>query len=285
MGTDDVQDTIGVGGDGRVHGAHGAWRRLDRLQDAPLNFEVPESARFRAQDGWVLDEYRQSLPGEPPGPPVAGGSWEAACRLMADYRFADPKRITALYRPGSPLQQGRTMLLCARFLGLRFWFGVRVSSVHDRTIEVDGRDVRVWGWNYHTLRGHVETGQMEFEAWKWLDTGEVEFRIHAASKPARISNPFVRIGFRVFGRRLQLEFAHTACRRMAALVPAELVRAELVHPTSSTGVGELAADPAGRASVPDAATAPTPPARLAGAADPATAPTPPGRLTQAMPPA
>jgi hypothetical protein len=87
---------------------------------------------------------------------------------------------------------------------------------------VGGRHVRVWGWNYRTLEGHLEMGQIDFEVWKWLDSGDVEFRIRAFSRRAAIANPVVRVGFRVFGRREQLRFARNACARMARLTEAAL---------------------------------------------------------------
>ena len=140
---------------------------------------------------------------------------------MRDYEFADPKIVRAVYYSESPLE-GRDMLLQLRFYGLRFYAGVRIGGVRDETIERDGRDVRLWGWNYRTLQGHLEIGQMDYEVWKWLDTGEVQFRIHAVSRAAAIRHPIVRLGFRLFGRREQLRFARHACERMARLVEAEL---------------------------------------------------------------
>jgi uncharacterized protein (UPF0548 family) len=106
------------------------------------------------------------------------------------------------------------MLLEARFWGLRFHFGVRVGGVFDETGEFDGRRARVWGWSYRTLQGHLEMGQMDYALWKWLDDGSVEFRIRVVSRPARIPNPIVRFGFRLFGRRQQVRFARRACERM-----------------------------------------------------------------------
>ena len=136
---------------------------------------------------------------------------------MADYEFADPKIVRAIYHADRPLAD-RDMLLEVRFWGLRFRFGVRVGGVIDETRPVEGRDVRVWGFNYATLQGHLETGQMDFEVWKWIDTGVVEFRIHAVSRASRIRNPIIRLGFRLFGRREQVRFAKRACERMACLV-------------------------------------------------------------------
>ena len=75
----------------------------------------------------------------------------------------------------------------------------------------------MYGWNYRTLEGHLERGQMDQEVRKWLDTGEVEFHIHAFSQPSSDPSPIVRLGFRVFGRHTQVKFYRRACRRMEAL--------------------------------------------------------------------
>jgi uncharacterized protein (UPF0548 family) len=139
---------------------------------------------------------------------------------MRDYEFADPAIVRAVYRRESPLE-GRDMLLVIRFWGLRFPVGVRVGGVIDETRMVHGRDVRVWGWNYATLKGHLEMGEMDFEVWKWLDSGAVEFRIHVVSRPSRLGNPILRLGFRIFGRREQVRFARRAGERMACVLAEE----------------------------------------------------------------
>jgi uncharacterized protein (UPF0548 family) len=194
-----------------------AQRELESLRGRYINFDP----RSLDDAGWKRDDYCQPLPGEPPGEPVDGGSWQIARRLMRDYAFADPTRVRAIYDTGSPLED-RIMLLEIRFLGMRFDAGVRVGGIHDEARDVDGRRVRVWGWGYQTLQGHLEMGQMDYEVWKWLDSGSVEFRIRRRSKPAHIPNPFVALGFRIFGRREQVRFAHRACERMVRLTKAEL---------------------------------------------------------------
>ena len=136
---------------------------------------------------------------------------------MRDYEFADPAIARAVYRRDSELE-GRDMLLVIRFWGLRFPVGVRVGGVIDEERAVGGRQVRVWGWNYATLQGHLEMGQMDYEVWKWVDNGDVEFRIHVVSRRSRVGNPIVRLGFRTFGRREQVRFARRACERMASLL-------------------------------------------------------------------
>jgi uncharacterized protein (UPF0548 family) len=211
-------ETHRVEEDGARPLGHPASRRaLDALHDQALNFD-PEHA---PQDGWKVDDYRRRLPDEPPGDPVAGGSWEVARRLMRDYEFADPAIVRAVYHPEQPLA-GRDMLLVIRFHGLRFRVGVRVAAVRDDRYELDGRPARIWGWSYRTLQGHLEMGQMDYEVWKWLDTGKVEFRIHVVSRRARLRNPVLRLGFLLFGRREQVRFARRACARMAELTAAAL---------------------------------------------------------------
>jgi hypothetical protein len=60
-------------------------------------------------------------------------------------------------------------------LGVRFCFGCRVGGVYDQLRSVQGRRVRVWGWNYRTVQGHLERGRVDDEVWKWLGSGAVEF--------------------------------------------------------------------------------------------------------------
>jgi len=199
------------------NGAARAQRELASLRSRDINFD-PLSLD---DPGWKRDEYCQPLPGEPAGDPVDGGSWEVARRLMRSYAFADPSRVQAIYDTGAALED-RVMLLEIRFLGLRFDAGVRVGGVHDEVRDVNGRRVRIWGWSYRTLEGHLEMGQMDYEVWKWFDSGGVEFRVYRRSKPAPIPNPLVALGFRIFGRREQVRFAKRACERMLRLTEAEL---------------------------------------------------------------
>ena len=198
-----------------------AARVLDDLRMRGVNYDAAHANGFRVEDGWRIDDYRQDLPDEQPGPPSEGGSWTKARDLLREYEFVDPAIVRALFRTDEPLN-GRTMIFELRFWGLRFHVGVRVVAVTNATRMEDGRHTAVWGWSYRTLEGHLEAGQMDYEVRKWFDTGEVEFRIHAYSRAAHIPNPFVRLGHRVFGRREQTKFARNACERMRRLVEAEL---------------------------------------------------------------
>jgi uncharacterized protein (UPF0548 family) len=207
--------------DERLAASPRAQLALADLAGRPLNFDPAELAGATAKAGWHLDDYREPLAAEPPGEPLAGGSFEIACRLMSDYAFADPSIVRAVFDPAAGLAN-RNMLLQVRFGPLRFFFGCRVGAVTDEARTVDGRPVRVWGWSYGTLAGHVERGQMDWEVWKWLDDGSVDFRIHVVSRRARVRNPIVRLGFRLVGRRQQTRFARRACARMRELVAGEL---------------------------------------------------------------
>jgi hypothetical protein len=193
-------------------------RRLAALHGRSLNFR-PETLDG---PGWEHDEYRQALVAEQPGPPEPGGSWETAVGLSRSYAFADPSLVEARYDPSVPLEQ-REMLLILHALGARIYAGVRVNDAGTEMRSEGGRQAHVSFWNYRTLEGHVEAGQRDFEVWKWLDTGDVEFRTHAVSRPAE-TNPIVQLGFRLLGRHKQVEFGRRACGRMALLTEAILRR-------------------------------------------------------------
>lgn len=195
--------------------------RLEALRDRPLNFDIEQRASFTAANGWHVDDVQVELPPEPPGPPVPDGSWEAARRIMREYRFADPSIITGIFVPDTPLEQ-RVMLLRGSAYGLTFWLGTRVGEVIDERRQADDGERQVWGFSYRTLEGHVERGEMVFTVIKALTTGKVAFRINAVSRAADIRNPIIRLGFRLFGRRLQLRFVQNSLERMRRLVADEL---------------------------------------------------------------
>ncbi|HEV7885376.1 MAG TPA: hypothetical protein VGO81_17515, partial [Solirubrobacteraceae bacterium] len=64
---------------------------------------------------------------------------------------------------------------------------------------------------------------------------------HVVSRPARVGNPLVRLGFRLVGRREQVRFARRACERMGALVERELARAGAASASASASADEAGA--------------------------------------------
>ena len=192
-------------------------RELAKLQGAELNFELRPRECFTPERGWHADALSQRLPGEPPGEPVSGGSWEIARRLVEDYRVADPALVRAVCDANAPLL-GRDMLLELRLYRLlSVHVGVRVTDTWDDERTVDGRAARVFGFEYATLSGHVEMGRMDYEVLKWRDDGAVEFRLHAHSRASDDGALWIRLGFRLVGRREQVRFYLRCCERIARL--------------------------------------------------------------------
>lgn len=210
--------------DERLLGPPRVRRKLAQLSQRELNFDPRVIESAGEGSGWQVTDLCQPLPDEAPGMPVKEGSWEIARRLMRGYEFADPSIVRAYYDPGVPLEK-RNMLLKLQALGLLHLFvGVRVGEVYEQTRERAGRRARVWGWNYRTLEGHVEKGQMDWEVWKWLESGEVEFRVHSVSRIARIPNPVVRLGFLVLRAREREAFLLSTKRRMRTFIEVALDR-------------------------------------------------------------
>jgi len=196
-------------------------RRLQALSQRQVNFDASRTGDYKRSAGWHVDDMVEPLPHEPSGPPQEDGVWEVARRLVIEYQVTDPNVVEAVYRHDAPLQ-GRDMLLFIRYVGIRFAVGVRVGEVYDDDREVDGRRARVFGWAYRTLEGHFEQGEMHYQVWKWLDTGDVEFRLHAISRAADAGPWVLRTGFRLVGRINQLRFYRQTCRRVRRLTEAEL---------------------------------------------------------------
>lgn len=204
--------------DARLLGPPRVRRRLAELAEKNLNFDLDTLADATPDGGWEITDLCQPLPSEPPGMPLEDGSWALARRLMGDYEFADPSIVRAYYDPSAPME-GRDMLLKLQALHLvHIFVGVRVGEVYEQTRVFDGREAQVWGWNYHTLEGHFEIGQMDWQVWKWIDSGEVEFRVHAVSRNARVSNPIERLGLRLLRGYEREAFLRSTQRRMRTFV-------------------------------------------------------------------
>src|SRR5688572_23513618 len=77
---------------------------LDALRDKSLSFDAASRDSWTEERGWHIDDYRQPLPAERPGPPEPGGPWERAQRLLRDYEFADPELVRASFRRDGPLE-------------------------------------------------------------------------------------------------------------------------------------------------------------------------------------
>ena len=173
---------------------------------------------------------------------VTAGAWNAKLLPFLEGLAVPERQVLAWLQPQCPelftpdrFPVFNLLVEEGRFYGLRFHLGVRVGGLVDEELAAGGRPLRRWGWNYRTLQGHLEMGQMDYEVRKWLDSGEVEFRIHVVSRPAHIPNPVIRLGFRLFGRRVQRRFARHACQRMARLTAARVrAGAAADHPPATS---------------------------------------------------
>ena len=207
---------------------------LADLHERRVNYEVNyDPAQAPLAEGrrgrWHVDAQSTVIGREPPGAAVPGAAWEIACALVRRYEFTDPRLVRAVYRSGARLL-GRDMLLEGRFLWLRFYLGVRVTSVADETRGSGAAAERVWGWSYQTLEGHLEEGRLSYEVIKNLGSGEVRFEVSGYSRPAPIRQPVIKLGFRLFGRRTQLRFYRTVQQRLRAHVQAVLRGEPLPEP-------------------------------------------------------
>jgi uncharacterized protein (UPF0548 family) len=196
-------------------------RTLADLASHSVNFDPAVLEQPPDPSRWRVDEFTEELPHEKPGAPEPGGSWEVAKRMMDDYQLADPRIVEGVFDSNVPLS-GRDILLKIHYGPLRFKVGVRVGEAREDTVELDGRPLLRYGWSYRTLQGHFEEGEMRYELRKWLDSGDVEFRVHGASRPARSGPLLPRLGFRLVGRTQQLRFYRQVCRRAKRLTEAQL---------------------------------------------------------------
>ncbi len=211
--------------------------RIQAFEETKYNYDIDAHESFTESNGWRIDSYIHQLPAEPPGEPVPNGSWETAQAIIRNYEFPDPSLISGIFVPDTPLEK-RVMVLQAHFLFFTFYFGVKVGSVIEEIREEEGKgQAQVWGWSYRTLEGHFEMGEITFSVWKFLESGEVEFRINSYSRITQIPNIFYRIGFQLFGRGLQVRFARSAMARVEQLVRERAVQiddAEKRAPTPET---------------------------------------------------
>ena len=195
--------------------------QLAELEQRGFNYEVES---YSPDDSsWRHDSYVTTVGKESPGPPEDGGLFMTAKKIITEYRFPDPRRVTGEFDPAAPLD-GRNMLLNVQFLGVHVQFAVRVVEVIDREVQHEGENCLEWGYAYRTLDGHWEVGQMTFLLRKNLESGEVLFLIKAYSRPDRIPNPFHRFGFWLMGRRLQTNFARQCLKRLVKLTNDETTK-------------------------------------------------------------
>lgn len=200
--------------------------QLEHIRRTDLNFDLDRREEFIEHADWNFDQYQVDLPSEEAGPPEAEGVWATAKDILLNYEFPDPDLISGIFVPDEPLAE-RVLVLEATFLIFTFQFGVKVHDVIDEQRQDDEQGTaQVWGYSYTTTQQHFEMGEITFTIWKFVETGQVQFRIESYSRTGVIDNLIYRLGFALFGRRLQQHFAHTSLNRMQELVINRLADSE-----------------------------------------------------------
>ena len=154
-----------------------------RCLDRPLNFD-PATARRRRAGSSTTIARRSRRGGRPAGAGRELGDREP--RSAATYAFADPVPRRGALRPGRRRSRDRDMLLVLHALGpahLRRRAGGRGRATGDATW-TDGTAARSRAGTTGRSRATSRRASDDYEVWKWLDTGDVEFRTHAVSRPA-----------------------------------------------------------------------------------------------------
>ena len=171
---------------------------------------------------------RDMPPGAPDGRlPTYGSPFPArATRAAARYgQLANRPEADEWLRIRRPLD--RTRLLRRQYSPRAAEYAAKASGVRCRALicrcagrrglRADAAALRQacasLGLELSDARGHVETGQMDWEVWKWLDDGHVELHSRRL-RPARIPNPIVRLAFHLLRDRERNAFLASTKRRM-----------------------------------------------------------------------
>lgn len=194
--------------------------RLASLRSRPL--DTTAESRMDPVHGYGPHSSEALIALEPHGLPASRGPFERARSAVESYVFSDPRIVTGHFDPRDPLI-GRPMLLEFHVWGLRYLCGVRVSALRE---ERDPEE-SVFGFRYHTVPPHIESGFEWFLLTKRHDTGEVRFRIEAMWRPGQFPNWWSRVGFALLARHRQRAWqrlAHLRLRSLVAVAPKNLLR-------------------------------------------------------------
>ena len=174
---------------------------LAQQRGLPYSYPDVGSSLGKPPAGYVLDHHRVRL-GE--GLQVFERA-RAALRDWAMFRVG----WVEVCPPGSPIEEGTTVALLARGLGLWALFACRIVGV----IEEHG-PVESYGFAYGTLPGHALSGEERFTV-RWdRAEGSVWYDLLAISRPSHLA---WRLGYPLI-RRIQRRFAPASLRAMAHAV-------------------------------------------------------------------
>ncbi len=162
----------------------------------PLDFTYPDVGATNSQPPrkYIVDRTRKCL-----------GTGEEVFRVareaLRNWRQMELGWLN-VWPPDAALQEGQTLAIVARSLGI--WFVNACRIVY----EID--EENQFGFAYGTLPGHVATGEERFLVERDSETGEVWFDILAFSRPRHF---LARWGY-LYVRRVQKYFGRSSAKAM-----------------------------------------------------------------------
>jgi hypothetical protein len=174
-------------------------RALAALADRGFNFDPDQADHFTTANGWKVDDYAQPLPPEPPGPPRPGAASRSPA-AHARLRLRRPGHPPGRLRHRQPLRAARHAARGPLLRACGSTSGSGSAGWSTTSCTLDGRPCGAGAGAIAPCRGTWRWGRWTTRSASGSDSGEVEFRIHAVSRPAHIPNPVVRLGFGLFGR-------------------------------------------------------------------------------------
>ena len=176
---------------------------IARQSELPFSYaEVGASRSQQPPAGYAINPYKGRL----------GTGEEVFNRAVAAMRSWTMYRLdwTKLCWPDTPIKEGKVVAILAKHFGfwslnaLRIVYGLEESTGAYSSI----------GFAYGTLADHVERGEELFEVRLDRLTGDVTYRIRAASQPRAL---LARIGRRA-ARGLQTRFREASCNALRAVI-------------------------------------------------------------------
>lgn len=209
---------------GRSWSKQDLHRQLKLLSSSSRNFD-DEPEELDRRPNWHSYSSESVIANAEPGPPESPGPFQRARAAVIGFEFSDPAIVRAYFDKNAPLLHRRMLLELKAFRIVRFLAGVFVGEVREESTA----DATVFGYQYHTLEGHIERGAEWFLLTKEHDTGALRFRISARWMPGDFPNWWSRLGFQLVGRHYQKKW-----HRRAHVIMADMIR-DLSPPEAAGG--------------------------------------------------
>ena len=176
-------------------------RFLDDSRTLPLSYE-PRGLAHTGAAGFRVDEQIAAVGS-------GNAAFARAVEALTAWRHFDLGWVE-LFPPHAPIAEGTLVAVAIRHFG--FW-----SLNGCRVLYQTGDGASTFGFAYGTLTNHAECGEELFEVRLDPDTGDVRYRIRAASRPRAV---LARAGYPLT-RMLQARFRRDSAHAMRRAVRGE----------------------------------------------------------------